>query len=337
MREADIRPANLLSAYLSLSAEDARTFFGAGSKRVSRTCPACGSDRPRPAFDKNGFSLMACGKCDSLYVSPVPQPEDLAAFYRDSPSTRYWANEFFPAVAEARRTRIFAPRAEKILALLDAGVKRVTDVGAGYGLFLEEMRVRDSEVVARAIEPGQDLAAVCRAKKMETFEGFADEAAVDTDWADWADLVTSFEVIEHVLDMTDFIRSLGALARPGGLVLVTGLCGDGFDIKSLGPHSNAVSPPHHLNFISRHGMTALASRAGLDLVDFSTPGQLDIDIICNALKDNPDAVADLAVRQKLLAADAAERQQMQDDLVSECRSSHMWAIMRRPDPRANRH
>lgn len=331
MREADIRPQDVLNEYLRLSAADAQDFFTDRRHFEDRSCPGCGAESPALLFTKNGFDVVACPGCDSRYVNPAPKDEVLDAFYRDSPSTRYWANVFFPAVAEARRERIFRPRAQKISALLTGPQKRVLDVGAGYGLFLEEVRDLEPNFTLRAIEPGTDLAAVCRAKNIETFEGFAHAAAADPDWNGWADLVTSFEVIEHVVDVAGFIDSLAALARPGGLILVTGLCGTGFDIEVLGVRSNAVSPPHHLNFVSPAGVTALAARTGLELVDFSTPGQLDIDIVCNALAEYPDAVADEVLRERLLSATPEERQHLQDDLVAQNRSSHMWAIMRKPE------
>ena len=331
MREADIRPADLLSEYLRLSAEDAQIFFGPDAGLIARACPGCAENRPQPAFKKNGFCLNTCESCDTLYVSPVPQSDNLDAFYRDSPSTQYWANVFFPAVADARRTQIFKPRAQKISTLLTGLRKRVLDVGSGYGLFLEEMRNLEPNFAVRAVEPGTDLAEICRAKNIETYEGFAHDAVADPDWNSWADLVTSFEVIEHVVDVGGFIDSLAGLTRPGGLILVTGLCGNGFDIEVLGVRSNAVSPPHHLNFVSSTGITALAERRGLELVDFSTPGKLDVDIVCNMLAEYPDAVADETLRAQLLSADLDERQQMQDELVAENRSSHMWAIFRKPE------
>jgi SAM-dependent methyltransferase len=328
MREADIRPQDLLNEYLRLSAADARDFFTDPRHFENRPCPGCGADAPMLLFAKNGFDVVVCADCDSRYVNPAPKEKVLDDFYRDSPSTRYWANVFFPAVAEER---IFRPRAQKIGAMLTGLEKRVIDVGAGYGLLLEEVQDLEPDYAVRAVEPGTDLAAVCRAKNIETFEGFAHDAATDPDWNGWANLVTSFEVIEHVVDVAGFIDSLAALARPGGLILVTGLCGAGFDIEVLGARSNAVSPPHHLNFISPDGVTALAARTGLDLVDFSTPGQLDIDIVCNTMAEHPDAVADEALREQLLSASPEERQNLQDVLVTENRSSHMWVIMRKPE------
>lgn len=330
MREADIRPAKILNEYLRLSAIDAQNFFPTPGHLAPRPCPGCGAEQSVPMFAKHGFDVVTCGRCDSLYVDPAPKSEGLDAFYRDSPSTSYWANVFFPAVAEARRSRIFNPRAARVLALAEesgTAPRDVLDVGAGAGLFLEELSKQSPSSKLSAIEPGADLARALREKGIETFEGFAEEAA--DEWKSKYDIVTCFEVFEHVLDPLALVMSLGALARPGGLVIVSGLCGDGFDIRMLGVNSQAVSPPHHLNFLSRTGVESVVTRAGLSLVRFWTPGDLDIDIVSSALAKNPNAVADLAVREELLKADESEKAELQARLVAECRSSHMWFAAKR--------
>lgn len=333
MREAEIRPAALLAEYLRLSAADAETFFRDPAALHHRACPGCGADDADPAFRKNGFQLVTCGGCGTLYADPAPAPARLDSFYADSPSSNYWAHTFFPAVAEARRTRIFRPRVERILGLLaqlGRTPRRVIDVGAGAAVFLEEFRALAPDSDLRAVEPGHALAAQCRDKGFETFAGFAERAAEAAGWHGTADLVTCFEVIEHVAETLTFLAALGRLARPGGVVLVTGLTGDGFDIRALGPRSNAVCPPHHINFLSRAGVAALIAHAGLEEVEFFTPGQLDVDIVMNALADDPEAVADVALRNRLLAADAYELAQLQSEIADTNRSSHMWFVSQRP-------
>jgi SAM-dependent methyltransferase len=333
VREADIRPAALLAEYLRLSAADAETFFRDPAAVNHRACPGCGVDDPDLAFGKNGFRLVTCGGCGTLYADPAPASKRLDAFYADSPSSNYWANTFFPAVAEARRGRIFRPRVERILALmarLGRTPRRVIDVGAGAAVFLEEFRELAPDSDLRAVEPGHMLADQCRAKGFATFAGFAEGAADAEGWRGSADLVTSFEVIEHVAETVPFLSALGRLARPGGIVLVTGLTGDGFDIRALGAKSNAVCPPHHINFLSRDGVAALITRAGLDEIEFFTPGQLDVDIVINALADDPEAVADIALRNRLLDADPQELAQLQAEIAETNRSSHMWFVAQRP-------
>ncbi len=334
LRESDVRPKDVFAEYLRLSAADADTFFPDKSLLVPRPCPGCGSDDPRPAFRKHGFQLATCVGCGTLYVNPAPTGAQIDAFYRDSPSTRYWATVFFPKVAEIRRTRIFRPRVSRILSLcerLGGAPRRIIDVGTGAAIFLQEFRALSPTAEIRAVEPGQELAAACKENGIETFEGFAEVAARTEGWADWADLVTSFEVIEHVPAADAFFQALSGLARPGGLIVVTGLSCDGFDIQMLGPKSNAVSPPHHLNFLSRRGVAALLDRCGLEEVDFFTPGQLDVDIVCNALEEDSEAVTDPNLRDYLLTATPAARARFQEELAKTGRSSHMWILARRPE------
>ena len=88
MREADIRPADLLNEYLRLSDADVARFFPDPASFVARPCPGCGGTAKTPAFAKSVFHLVHCQTCTSLFVDPAPPPERLAAFYRDSASQR---------------------------------------------------------------------------------------------------------------------------------------------------------------------------------------------------------------------------------------------------------
>ena len=95
MREVDIRPEKLFNEYLRLSVLDAERFFSASDSRVPRDCPGCNDDRPITAFTKNGFELVRCQTCDTLYANPAPKPDLLNEFYEDSPSQQFWAGKFF--------------------------------------------------------------------------------------------------------------------------------------------------------------------------------------------------------------------------------------------------
>lgn len=333
MREDEIRPQDILDEYLRLSAADALTFFADSAAFEHRPCPGCGAEQPVPGWEKAGFRYVRCGQCFTLYADPAPAPDRLDEFYRDSPSQRYLASTFYPRVAEARREKIFRPRVERIRGLLaEHGTVHgtVVDVGAGTGIFLSECRNLGVGGVQRAVEPSAGAAEICRNLGFETFQGFAGEAACDPAWAGGADLVVSFEVIEHVCSVIDFVSEMAALAKPGGLVLTTGLCGTGFDIMTLGARAKAVSPPHHLNFLSRDGVSALLARCGLEEVAFLTPGQLDVDIVRNTLIDDPQAVADPFLRRLVALGSEAQRAAFQTYLSENGLSSHMWILARRP-------
>ena len=332
MREAEIRPTALLAEYLRLSAEDAERLLAKFRPPIRRACPACAAARPIRPFVKNGFELADCAECGTLYALTCLAPEALAELYRDSPSAAYWAGTFFPAVAEARREKIFRPRAASMIALARKhGVepRRIVDVGAGAGILLEEIRVLVPKADLLAVEPGPALAETCRRRGLTVFAGFV-EGAAKQDFAGKADLVLSNEVIEHVPAPAEFLAALGRLARPGGLIVATGLCGSGFDIAALREKSNAVSPPHHLNFLSRKGVGLMLARAGLEEIEFLTPGKLDVDIVVNALAADPNATQDPVARRLALEADDAARTAFQESLAANGLSSHMWIVARRP-------
>jgi SAM-dependent methyltransferase len=325
VNEADIRPAELMSRYLALSREDAQSFLGDPSLREAVDCPACGSGAGETAFEVDGFRFASCAECDSLFASPRPRADALDRFYRDSPSSRFWAQEFFPAVAEARRERIFRPRVDRILnhpRLAGAPDDLVAaDVGAGAGTFLTELAAARPAARAVAVEPGEDLAAQCRAAGLEVIEAPVESA---TELHGVAELVTSFEVIEHVHDPLAFVTAVGKLVRPGGTVLVTGLGGDGFDVATLGDRANAVSPPHHLNFLSVEGLGRLFARAGLTDVEVETPGQLDAELVATALAEGrgeglPRFLRILLERRSETVRDAFQRFLQEAKL-----SSHIW-------------
>jgi SAM-dependent methyltransferase len=142
-----------------------------------------------------------------------------------------------------------------------------------------------------------------------------------------ADLVICCELIEHVTDTLEFLRALSGLAKPGGHILITGLSASGFDIEVLGENSNAVSPPHHLTFLSRRGVESLVKRSGLKLVYFETPGKLDVDIVKNALNKDPKLEMDRFIRNLILESDQETRESLQQFLSTSGLSSHMWAVI----------
>ncbi len=329
MKERDIRPAEIFERYLELSAADAARLFGESKNRVDVPCPGCNSTAASEAFVKEGFRYCQCDRCGSLFASPRPSPDALDSFYSDSASASYWAEVFFPASMTARREKIFAPRVARILALMDQRGHRpstVIDVGAGYGMFLDEYRLQRPGSSMLAIEPGERLASICRRQGLETLQKPAEQA---DEWAGRGDLVVCFEVLEHVFSTDAFGSALARLVAPGGYLLLSSLSAEGFDIQVLWEHSKSVSPPHHLNFLGIEGYRQLFARVGLTDIEVLTPGRLDVDIVMNTARECPQALDGQRFIRRLISSEQSTLDRFQEFLAAERLSSHVWVLARR--------
>lgn len=324
MKEEDIRPAKLLNRYLQLSKEDAQRRFD-GIERTDQDCVACGSENVSHAFEKNGFAYGECRSCGTLFQTPRPPMQAFADFYRDSASNVFWAEQFFPVVAEARREKILGPRARSLIHICESlgiDVQTLVDVGAGHGILLEEWQKAKPGKELIAVEPSESMARECRRKGFRVVEEMAENV---TEISGRADLVASFEVLEHVFDPLSFVKSLKRLAKEGGHVFVSTLCVDGFDIQTLWEKSNSVFPPHHLNFMSIEGFKRLFNRAGMEITDISTPGVLDVDIVRNFMKNDPGAFPNNRFLKKIVN-DTELAKSFQEYLSSNLLSSHAWVF-----------
>ena len=328
MKEHEIRPKDLLARYIELSAQDAERCFSERDRR-DLPCVACGGEYKAAQFDKNGFAYALCDQCKTLYQVPRPSLEAFEVFYRNSESSRYWADVFFPAVAEIRREKIFQPRVQgvaELCAYVGIEVKRIIDIGAGYGIFLDEWLKAYPQTNAVAVEPSPSLADECRNKGLRVIETIAEKA---TGLDDFADLVVCFEVLEHVDDPLTFVENLKCMVSPGGYLFVSTLCIDGFDLQVLWEKSSQISPPHHINFLSVNGFEALFERAGLTDVQVTTPGKLDVDIVRNAVESDNSILSKQRFLQNVLN-DEQLSQSFQMFLSENQLSSHAWVLGRKP-------
>jgi len=328
MKEKDIRPKDLYKKYVELCIKDTKKCFN-DDHRIDLPCVACSSNNVSCSFEKDEFSYYECKNCFSLYQNPRPTLSAFEAFYRNSESSNYWAEVFFPATLETRRDQIFKPRVQRLISItkeMGVEINKLIDVGAGFGIFLEEWQKVNSDTELIAIEPSTFMAKECRDKGFKTEENIVEDVS---NYHKYADLVVCFEVLEHVYDPLSFIKHLKKLVRPGGLVFVSTLSIDGFDLQILGEKSSQISPPHHINFLSIEGFKNLFKQAGLDDINVTTPGKLDVDIVRNAVKENTVEINNDFLSKLIFNENYSSL--FQNFLVENSLSSHAWIIGKVPE------
>ena len=329
LREADIRPEELMAEQARRYQADVERLVARRGEFVAVPCPACDAEGGTPRWRKYGLDYVECRSCATVYMTPRPAPMLLDEYYRTSENYEYWTEVIFPASEEARRAKIFAPRAERVVEIarrLGQAGGALVDVGAGFGTFCEEVRrlaVFDRVI---ALEPEPHLAAACRRKGIEVNESTVEQAELVVERVA---VVTNFEVIEHLFNPRAFVERCADLLPPGGLLVLTCPNGRGFDIEVLGELSATVDA-EHLNYFNPDSLAALFEASGFDVVERQTPGRLDAELVRKrAVAGDIDLSSQPFLRRLLIDDWDRLAEPFQDFLAGNELSSNMWLVGRR--------
>lgn len=330
MKEEDIRPKKIFNEYLELAEKDVESYF-MNKPFYYVSCPACNEKNGLFKFRKYGFDYEECPNCGTLFVNPRPAPESFSEYYSNSPSVQYWATNFYKETESGRRELIIKPKAKMVRDYLEKYSKlsqnntAVIDIGAGYGVFCQEidkLLPENTEIIA--IEPSIPLSKICIEKELKTIPKFIDEINV----SDFNGLeiigAISFELLEHLHNPELFIKKCYELISPGGLLIVTTLTWDGFDLQVLQDKSDSIHPPHHINFFTRKSLSSLLEKNGFEICELITPGKLDVDIVSKKAAEIKDPFI-----KKIIESDQPAKDKFQIFLQEAKLSSHMMIIAKK--------
>ena len=116
-------------------------------------------------------------------MNPRPDPELLREPITRSENYEYWNRVVFPASEDARREKIFRPRAERIAAIAQRHGAGCAQRSGRRGRLRHVLRggqcARASSSASIALEPEPHLAATCRGKGLDVIEAPIEDAELD--------------------------------------------------------------------------------------------------------------------------------------------------------------
>ncbi len=334
LTENEIRPEALMAEQARLFAEDIARLMARRDEFITVPCPACEAIQFEPAFEKTGMSFVTCVQCETLYANPRPRTEHLADYYRHSKNYEYWSKHIFPASEAARREKIFKPRVALVLEICDRfqiPTDLLMEVGAGFGLFGEELRRVDRFRRIVAVEPTPYLAEDCRRRGLEVLEKPIERIQPQDvlKSGESISVIASFEVIEHLFSPREFLTQCAELLTPGGALMLTCPNSKGFDVQMLGEKSSAVDV-EHLNLFNPRSLAGLMEACGFEVIDTQTPGKLDAELVRKQMLNgglNPDEHPFL--KQVLLEQWEESGAAFQQFLINQRLSSNMLLVGRK--------
>ncbi len=235
-------------------------------------CALCGSSASRLRFRDDPYTVRVCEECGLTYVTPrLKGAARLERVYGEdywrsiAASERGYAD--YRKDAELYR-RTFRQRWERIAPLLPAA-GRALDVGCAAGYFLDVLVEEGWDAVG--IEPSESIARTAR-ERHGSERVFAEAFEQARFAPDSFDLVSFWDVLEHLADPVAALQRARALLRPGGLiVLETQNIGSLF-ARLSGRRWHHFKHAEHLVHFDPSTLRGALARAGLAIVEMSTRG-----------------------------------------------------------------
>ncbi len=229
------------------------------------SCPLCGGLDSQGQFALDRFRVVRCKTCDFLYVSNVLSANAITNMYQDGYDyVRHLQGQSVNASVNVHILQRLVP---------DLQNKSLLDVGSGYGLLLQAA-AKQFGMQAAGVE--LSLAERTYAQDKLGVKTYEDLSAVPANAL--FDVVTAFEVIEHVRDPLPFVNALLARVKVGGhLIIAT----DNFEsavVQRLGTGFPKWIPNEHICYFTPKSLGKLfGSFPGLKIADTCsfTPWELE--------------------------------------------------------------
>jgi hypothetical protein len=143
------------------------------------------------------------------------------------------------------------------------------------------------------------------------------------------DVIVAIDALDRAADLGALIRAFEQSLAPGGVVFATAPVASGFEIQALWERSPSVLPPDKLNLPSVAGLQLLFSAPTWELLELSTPGMFDVEMVRRAILAAPDAPWPRVVRALVERTDAAGRTALVELLQSRRLASFARLVARK--------
>lgn len=236
-------------------------------------CQLCGSGERTLKFRDPPFEVVTCSGCGLVYVTPRLQGQALIDVYgegywkSDDPKARGYADY-------AREAALYLRTFEKRMALVQRWLPhaaRILDVGCAAGYFLRVVQRHGHDVHGVELSPAIAHEAVKALGAERVHIGTLDTAVAAMDYQPASfDLITMWDVVEHIPDPQPVLRRVRELLQPSGHLLLETQNVASRWARLLGRNWHHYKHAEHLYHFSPDTIRRLLGDCGFRLVDIGS-------------------------------------------------------------------
>ena len=211
-----------------------------------KNCILCGSGSIKKMKNYEKHHLVKCLSCKFVFCEPIPTELELEKHYEN-----YGRNDYLSPLTIKRYHEIldsFEPYRK---------TNRLIDVGCGIGYFLIEAQKRGWEVYGT--EFTDEAIEICSQKGIKMNKGIL---APENYNSQEFDVITSFEVIEHINNPQEELCNFNKILRRGGLVYCTTPNFNSLLRYRLKEKYNVLCYPEHLSYYTPRTLRKVFNRTG---------------------------------------------------------------------------
>ncbi len=235
--------------------------------RISNhSCPICGGQEVSTLFSapdrfhlrRDLYSLVRCSSCGCSWTGNPPLPEEMAHHY----DADYY--RIVGAAGESSDGKRWRRESEVILRYKQGG--SLLDIGCSSGGFLRTLK--NAQWTLYGVEVDESMAD--RARSMAGAEVFAGDAECAPFADNSFDVITSFDVLEHIYDPSRLLKRVMAWLRPGGIYYAVVPNIQSWEARIFKGYWYGLEFPRHIFHFSPDALRNVMARAGLEEVSITT-------------------------------------------------------------------
>lgn len=223
-----------------------------------RSCPLCGSNHRRVIFKKNGGTYVICENCDMVYLNPVLGDAELQKYYAQNNTAQATAheneNDFYTGIYNLGLTSI-----SKFVAQ-----GSILDIGCSSGLFLDI--ARKSEWRTYGIELNEAEYKIACKRGHTVWDCPIERLPPNVKF----DVVTMWDVFEHIKTGSALLATIGQKLNPDGVVFLQVPNVASLAARILWDKCNMFDGIEHTNLYSPKTLKRLANQAGFEILSMTT-------------------------------------------------------------------
>lgn len=228
------------------------------------TCPCCRGMTYTRVLLKDGYEIARCGQCELQSVASMPTQAQALDTYQDP---TYYTGDEKGYHNYLDMAKVLLPLANRRLNWIASHLPpqlsrpRLLDIGCAAGFFLQQAQIRSWDIIG--VEVARTMAVTTQQRLgIPVFTSLTElppeHAALD--------VITLWEVIEHLVDPQAVLREIHHKLNPQGLLVLSTPNTAHWQAQRYPEQWLAYSPPAHLIFFTSMTLRTMIETAGFEVL-----------------------------------------------------------------------